>query len=714
MATQPREPLSPWAQRYGVLYDDESTLDERKIRHSGYYTGHPRMDPKFFAEPILQSELDGSRLFSHRNDIHRFFHLEDRNDGYFKGIKPWQYGPLMQYVRFSDRGLLPGGHWRPESQPYRQARHEELADIDKLLDDDMIIVNEDGWFPFLRRDRWYDLYGQARVPSGKTWSIDQPKLWDKIRVSVELVDRMLKALIDDEHPALHTMLFGPLMRWRDAGGMQLFPEPFPGAKVLLSYDVCKSYHDFEGLENPLDNLPPIAKGDWVFMLSGLLQNQTWGFTDDPDSSGVHWPGYDSVITLSVDGISSLSEGDITLAERCHLQYELARTFMDFDGVAELGYAVEQRVFGGITAKFETTGQHPFGMYHRSWPFFIEPDGDSTLGYKLGDHPMFSMTNNVVISSLPALYTSKILSQSFWEDANIPRKSDNFFHRNQLLVSQTDLIPHTEPHWEDITVDGGKLSRGEVEPVESWQHWESIWNQARHTWYDIARETWLKSPWGNVKISEAVYEFGKEFRLGNEIRCATISKRLVEIIPWRTDANTYRAALFPVSTDWIVHCIGLLMMAAIPIRRTRLQRTKIDICIMLQLQPSARAPTLPPIDIIPDCNRTLNICDSSELFDPIRSGDKPIAGFDHIDIFIVLRNAIRVVALTNTQVSKPWLFEILRVADKLEEQRTEMLKALTKADPAYHHGLWAPDWDFKIPDYNPNEFTIWDPAQNKWV
>lgn len=114
MAAQLGEPLSPWAQRYGVLYKDESTLEEGKLRHSGYHTGHPRLDPKFYAEPILQAELDNCALFNHKNDIHRLFHIEHKQYGSFKGIRPWQYGPLMQYVRFSDRGLLPGGHWRPE------------------------------------------------------------------------------------------------------------------------------------------------------------------------------------------------------------------------------------------------------------------------------------------------------------------------------------------------------------------------------------------------------------------------------------------------------------------------------------------------------------------------------------------------------------------------------------------------------------------------
>ncbi|KAI0458053.1 hypothetical protein F5B21DRAFT_520010 [Xylaria acuta] len=329
----------------------------------------------------------------------------------------------------------------------------------------MITVDEDNWFPFLRRDRWYDLYGQKQVPSGKMWSIDQPKLWQKLRVSVELADRMLKALINDRHPALHTMLFGTLMRWSDASAMQPSPEPFPDAKVLLSYGLYKSFCDLNELDCPIDHLADISTEDWTIVLEGLLQFQTWGFTDDPDDNGSHWPGYGSVITLGVNVIDTLSGDDITLAERCQLQYQLARTFIDFDGIAELGYAMEQRVFGGVVTSLHLTGHYPLGSHHRSWPFLSQAAGDSQLGYKIRDHPTFAAVQDVIVSPLPALYTSKLLSRSFWDDANIPRKSDNFFHRNQLLVGRTEFIPSNQLRWQDVTVDRAKLSRGEVDPGE---------------------------------------------------------------------------------------------------------------------------------------------------------------------------------------------------------------------------------------------------------
>lgn len=112
-----------------------------------------------------------------------------------------------------------------------------------------------------------------------------------------------------------------------------------------------------------------------------------------------------------------------------------------------------------------TGQYPLGSHHRSWPILSQAAGYSHLGYKIEHHPIFGTPQGVIISSLPALYTSKLLSRSFWEDPSIPRKSDNFFHRNQLLVGVTQFIPNDQLRWQEITIDRDKLLRGEVDHGE---------------------------------------------------------------------------------------------------------------------------------------------------------------------------------------------------------------------------------------------------------
>ncbi|KAI0863562.1 hypothetical protein F4860DRAFT_511953 [Xylaria cubensis] len=531
------------------------------------------------------------------------------------------------------------------------------------------------------------------------------------------------------------MLFGTLMMWRDTRAMKPFPEPFANAKVLLSYNLYKNYCDLNDLDCPIEHLAHLSTEDWEGVLTDLLRDQTWGFSDNPEDHGTHMPAYGTIITLGVTMIDSLSKNDITLAERCHLQYYIARTilhemmhslstsrmrhtfpadpnvpddqiepepFVDFDGIAELGYAMEQRIFGGVVVTLHGTGEYPFGIHHRSWPSLLQVDGDSDYGYKIGNHPVFSTVQDVTVSPLPALYTSKQLSKSFWEDENIPRKSDNFFHFNQLLVGRTQFIPDNPLRWQEMTVDRGKIARGEVDPgeaemIESWRYWRFIWNRTRSTWYQPAKQIWQNSPWSHVDIWESISEFATEFHNGNEIRCAQISLWFARTVPWSTGADLYRAILIPVSVQsvqWIVHCIGLLMMAAIPIRRSPIIQEEIETEAVLQLQPSARAPTLPPINVIPDYAVNHKSCIESELFDPINTGNEPIPVFDHINILNVLRSALQVVIDAKVQVSKPWVLEIM--------------------DPDFHHGLWAPDWDFKIPDYAPDQLAIWDEAQKVWV
>ncbi|KAI0551371.1 hypothetical protein F4679DRAFT_582540 [Xylaria curta] len=82
------------------------------------------------------------------------------------------------------------------------------------------------------------------------------------------------------------------------------------------------------------------------------------------------------------------------------------------------------------------------------------------------------------------------------------------------------------------------------------------------------------------------------------------------------------------------------LAAIPIRKVpREQEEHILTGQKLQLNPNARAPTLPPINMIPNHRITKKSCVASELFDPINTGDEPIPVFDHIHILNVLRNAL---------------------------------------------------------------------------
>ncbi|GAP92761.2 hypothetical protein SAMD00023353_8500210 [Rosellinia necatrix] len=105
------EVLSPWAQRFGKLFE-APILKEGNLRHSGLTANRPKRDPKFYADTIPSSKFQECGDFQDPNDIHRFFHTEFKHKESYRGMEEWQFGPLMQYVRFSDGLLRLGGHLR--------------------------------------------------------------------------------------------------------------------------------------------------------------------------------------------------------------------------------------------------------------------------------------------------------------------------------------------------------------------------------------------------------------------------------------------------------------------------------------------------------------------------------------------------------------------------------------------------------------------------
>ncbi|KAI0506948.1 hypothetical protein F5B22DRAFT_650266 [Xylaria bambusicola] len=93
-----------------------------------------------------------------------------------------------------------------------------------------IQVDQSKWFNFLKKDRWYDPDIADPLLNGGNWSVDNAKVWEVLSISLELVDRMLKASIEDKNDTIEMMLFGLIGNWHYVTAR---PEPMPGAHILL-------------------------------------------------------------------------------------------------------------------------------------------------------------------------------------------------------------------------------------------------------------------------------------------------------------------------------------------------------------------------------------------------------------------------------------------------------------------------------------------------
>lgn len=113
------------------------------------------------------------------------------------------------------------------------------------------------------------------------------------------------------------------------------------------------------------------------------------------------------------------------------------------------------------------------------------------------------------------------------------------------------------------------------------------------------------------------------------------------------------------------------MAAIPIQENGISYEIEPMPLFLQLISSSSVLTPHRINIInrkPPIHRR---CNASKLFDPLNDGDLPVSDLDHSHFLDVVNNIILFLSERNVEVSGPWLFEILRVFRKLQQNRVEL-------------------------------------------
>jgi hypothetical protein len=125
---------------------------------------------------------------------------------------------------------------------------------------------------------------------------------------------------------------------------------------------------------------------------------------------------------------------------------------------------------------------PFAVHSQTWPFPTQTAQTRYMGLVHENHPDFAAGVPIQRIIIPALYASMLMSNTFWNDPNIPRKTDNFCHRTALFSAQTPNRPgrHFIDYADDIQLDiplfDNMVLSGQSNPiwqdmVDSWR-----WNQ----------------------------------------------------------------------------------------------------------------------------------------------------------------------------------------------------------------------------------------------
>ncbi|KAI0404577.1 hypothetical protein F4802DRAFT_566532 [Xylaria palmicola] len=744
--------MSPWAERFGICepVGQDAAFKRGPTVHSGIAPEHPWLHPEFYAE---KPYILGTGRFRDRNEIDRFLLSDTLRSQLFPGMQPWQFGVVNNALRLTEEGILPGGHDRASASLLDGGPNIDPDWFtDRLLENDLIKPDESSWFAFFRKDRWYDWRDGGPLLGGGPWSIDHPLVWKQLSIPLELANRALRALVQDQHTFLQTLLFGYLDTWEEVAKCFSvgIPKPREDAMVLIStdfYQQLKARSD-QKLSAHMDKVALIGSNGYTSFLEKELANLVWGFDPSHEAFGSTYMNF-GVITLSVLPLKLLLEGNCTLAERFLVQLNMAATvshaltwvryrsffagkqqrapvvepFIDFCGSSEMGFHCEAKVWGGaMNIRQDNWEFPPHTINTLTWPHpNVRPSLSSDVDFNIPGHWDFAPGKIVELAIVPVEFAFKLLSEEFWNDRSIHRKSDKFFHRTPLFISKTPNVPSSgltefvNPIGINQELGQDQLTLSEKVMVQQWKEKEAQWVSLRSSWYYSVWKLWNSTPWGKFWLRFHLPSFKKAFPKRELEKCADIASALVQRIPWTigTSRNEYVRHLNSASPgethDWIhqaLRCdIGLLMMAAIPIRvdttEDRFTLEAIDLFPSKEARAKGRQYIKVQFRDLGDAGIAKSL-----FHDPTYRELEDITDYNHVDYLDQLRIAIAHTIKANKPLSAPWLREILQAENLLRTERTQqMAGAGTALSQKQVRESWASSWSFTVPEYNPRTYSI---------
>lgn len=176
-------PASPWAKRFAPR-DSPWARGPDGVVHSCLAPIMPELDPKYYYD--LDPTADTVMPMPSEVDLDRLFHSERVQQQSLGGPKTRQLGVLN-----TNTFMSPSGH------TYENDSMAATA----------FTVNEDNWLPCFQRPRWYNLFD---IPKPNTPAylpltvrngthVDNDRVWDDLRPSVELANRILQVMATERH-----------------------------------------------------------------------------------------------------------------------------------------------------------------------------------------------------------------------------------------------------------------------------------------------------------------------------------------------------------------------------------------------------------------------------------------------------------------------------------------------------------------------------------
>ncbi|KAI0485839.1 hypothetical protein F4859DRAFT_528779 [Xylaria cf. heliscus] len=719
-------PSSPWAKRFPGL---ESTFMVENTSHSLLAPQFPRInDPKYYDEHPDQNSDYRPQNYVETDNL---FWSEKVQREILFGIQTWQVAALNCHLSLPSStgdGLMFGGHRRPDKteigmldrimaklpllnisgsssrpSPRKPApstsSHEERDFL--AYQRERIKVDEAQWFPFLRKDRWFDWIqfstDNTQSRPDRTWSVDDPKVWGALN--------------------LRTILYGRIDYWSNFIDIFGTP-PSKDASVLLSHSMELNICNVRGTnvcqwEQTVTHTVAQSNDRLVDLLSTLV----WSFDEHDGAHAVTMPipvvgrdrrPYSSAITIDVWALEAILDPDLVVGELCVRQVNLAITYLDGEGFAEAGYYMEQSFFGGEHKLHPLLPMRPdpppLVQVFMKWPHaHVDPT------YKPADPKSAFLKDDAftTIYHVPSTWYSKFLAEYFWESPLFLRKSDHFFHRSRMFVTRGRILDRRIVEWQKPRVIRGRKAAPDNYPenevaIEDWNFRNALWDGFRTPWYDRYNKDWESSPWSDIDERQRFNLFADAFARKDHIKCANLATYFIQQVDWDKNHSTYRSYMpskVEASSEWIWHAIGLLMMASIPLRPIRLTQKKGGTEWRRELTPSREAAAAghsSTMYSLRNSDPEEISASSSRLYNYTKPRGRRINNFTQLGYLDLIDDMIELIIRLDAVIHIQFLQAINAAKDALRADRQQ----LDSYYPGASHTKWASEWFFKLPEYDP--------------
>ncbi|KAK7926666.1 cytochrome b5-like heme/steroid binding domain-containing protein [Apiospora marii] len=705
-------PLSPWAQRFGqsinFVWNGVKGQD-----HSGLAPAYPELDARYYADVEPGGNNQKPYPKPPLEDLDLMFLSDTEQKLRLAGFRTTDLGPLHETLY----GDIAAGHRRPRDA---QEEQDNIAAFDR----GRLVIDEDKWMPWLRRDNWWNnIWGEDKkrtAPGRKNFSVDDEEVWEALRTPLELANRIMNLLIDTRHPWMVALAMGDLESDPDD------PNDPTKKRIRLNPQDSEKW-TVEALRARIrlmgdKHIISCFLSDRWIIESGRRVNGLWHYVnptdDEPESTGL--------LSIAIPRLRCLVEGDITVAEKCMAQVALAKTFINDELSREIGRAFEGIVFGGQiipqppgvgyrTAESWTSGNAMI-MTAAPWPVRRDMKRYGGVAAELSD------TEDT--DAIPLLWVSALLTEKFWATEVSKHGCEALKMPRLVRVTRT-----YGPNGKVLGTRGNPQARLAIEtPLDSFRdrlrttaldfnNRKLRWIE-RHPWWSEEGFKWNQSPWRAEAWRSAV----KTFKLAHSVRDEFKAWREVETVMKQYSKRSRRS--------WLYWALALLMRAAMPLRdeparQPRPNEQFFDMYARSQaaLRNQDRHPNIKGTKprAMPAPEYDLVTVPASEYEDPLDQGQDADGGGGASStaaaapVPAAILPKRRIVHHTDwLDCFQSWCDAHQRLDplprgwhDALSEAHQALLQA--RRDPAHaRRDAWAPTFDFTVPPYD-DRWQAWDLA-----